>query len=63
MQTLAARVKEQPRAEGFEEILMPGEPEARNERERLTQGIPLTHDVFESLRSEGKRVGVPFPSS
>ena len=63
MQILAARIKEQPRAEGFEEILMPGEPEARKERERLTQGIPLTRDVFESLRSEGKRVGLPFPGS
>ncbi len=60
MQTLTARVKKQPRAEGFEEILMPGEPEARKEQERLTLGIPLTRDVFESLRSEGKRVGVPF---
>ena len=63
MQILAGRIKEQPRAEGFEEILMPGEPEARKERERLAQGIPLTRDVFESLRSEGKRVGLPFPGS
>jgi LDH2 family malate/lactate/ureidoglycolate dehydrogenase len=62
MQTLADRVKQQPRAEGFDEILMPGEPEARSERERLASGIPLTRDVLESLQSEGRLVGIPFPS-
>ena len=62
MQTLADRVKQQPRAEGFDEILMPGEPEARIERERLASGIPLTHDVLKSLQSEGRLVEIPFPS-
>jgi hypothetical protein len=60
MQTLAERVKAQPRAEGFEEILMPGEPEDRNEQERRAQGIPLTPDVALTLKAEGERVGVPF---
>jgi LDH2 family malate/lactate/ureidoglycolate dehydrogenase len=61
MLTLRERVKSQPRAEGFEEILMPGEPEARNEEERRIEGIPLTPDVLASLQREGERVGVPFP--
>jgi LDH2 family malate/lactate/ureidoglycolate dehydrogenase len=61
MQTLVERVKAQPRAEGFEEIMMPGEPEDRNEKERRVHGIPLTADVVASLVSEGEQVGVPFP--
>lgn len=61
MQTLSQRVKQQPKAEGFEEILMPGEPEARNEAVRGTKGIPLTEDVFHALVEEGDRAGVAFP--
>jgi len=61
MQTLARRVKEQPRAQGFDEILMPGEPETRKEKKRLQLGIPLTPDIVASLQSEGEQAGVPFP--
>lgn len=61
MQTLVGRVKQQPRAEGFDEILMPGEPEDRCEKERRARGIPLTPDVVASLQGEGERAGVPFP--
>jgi LDH2 family malate/lactate/ureidoglycolate dehydrogenase len=61
MLTLRERVKNQPLAEGFHEILMPGEPEAHNEEERQAQGIPLTADVLSSLQKEGERTGVPFP--
>jgi LDH2 family malate/lactate/ureidoglycolate dehydrogenase len=63
MQTLGARVKAQPRAEGFDEILMPGEPEDRKEQERRSQGIPLTPDVVLTLKAEGENVGVPFPAA
>lgn len=61
MQTLAERVKAQPKAEGVDDILMPGEPETRNEHQRRSSGIPLTQDVFESLVLEGDRTGVAFP--
>jgi LDH2 family malate/lactate/ureidoglycolate dehydrogenase len=47
--TLAARVKAQPPAEGVDQILMPGEPEALTESERSENGIPLTPDVVASL--------------
>jgi len=63
MRTLTRRVKEQPRAQGFDEILMPGEPETRTEQKRLQQGIPLTPDLIASLRSEGELAGVPFPAT
>ncbi len=63
MQTLVERVKAQPKAEGFDAIRMPGEPEAQNEQVRRTKGIPLTPDVVASLEREGERAGVPFPSA
>jgi LDH2 family malate/lactate/ureidoglycolate dehydrogenase len=62
MQVLAERVRSQPLADGFDEILTPGEPEARCEKIRLANGIPLTADVIESLQQEAEQAGVPFPS-
>lgn len=61
MNTLARRVKSQPPAQGFDEILMPGEPECRTERERLKTGIPITADILDALMAEGARAGVAFP--
>ncbi len=61
MQTLRARAKALPRAEGCSEIFMPGEPEARTEEQRRVEGIPLTPDVLDSLQREGEEVGLPFP--
>jgi L-2-hydroxycarboxylate dehydrogenase (NAD+) len=62
MQTLVERVKAQPLAKGFEEIQLPGEPEHRTEQARLKNGIPLTPDVVETLKSEADLVGVSFPA-
>lgn len=62
MQTLIKRVKAQPLAEGFEEIQIPGEPEQRTEIARLKNGIPLTPDVIEALKSEAELAGVSFPA-
>ena len=58
MDRLASRVKNQPRADGVEQILMPGEPEALAEAERSETGIPLTPDVVESLRAEANLAGI-----
>jgi L-2-hydroxycarboxylate dehydrogenase (NAD+) len=55
-------VKAQPLAEGFNEILMPGEPEHRIEVERSKNGVPLTPDVIEALKSEADVVGLSFPA-
>jgi L-2-hydroxycarboxylate dehydrogenase (NAD+) len=59
MDELIVRTKSQPRAEGFDEILIPGEREALRERERLAKGIPLPPDVFQRLNEEAARSGVP----
>ncbi len=61
MDELVARTKAQPRAAGFEEILMAGEPETRAEAKRAQTGIPVTGDVIERLREEADAVGLVFP--
>jgi LDH2 family malate/lactate/ureidoglycolate dehydrogenase len=61
MDDFAARVKACPAAKGFEEILIPGEPEARTAQKRRAGGIPLSARVLEELRAEGETLGVPFP--
>ena len=52
MDTLIRRAKSGPLANGFDEILIPGEPETRAQKERLKNGIPLSADVVEHLRAE-----------
>eukprot|EP00930_Biecheleria_cincta_P059703 TRINITY_DN45424_c0_g1_i1.p1 TRINITY_DN45424_c0_g1~~TRINITY_DN45424_c0_g1_i1.p1 ORF type:complete len:414 (-),score=65.80 TRINITY_DN45424_c0_g1_i1:95-1336(-) len=61
MDELVSILKSQPCAEGFDEVLVPGEPESRAEVDRLARGIPLQDDVVESLRTEAKLTGLDFP--
>ncbi len=58
MDELAARVKELPRAAGFDEIMMPGEPEDRRAQDNRQRGIVITEDVMAQLREEADRFGV-----
>ena len=57
MDELIVAMKAQPKAQGFDEILVPGERERRNEAKCLAHGVPLTRDVFERLNKE-TRLGV-----
>jgi LDH2 family malate/lactate/ureidoglycolate dehydrogenase len=57
MDTLTERVKSTPLAEGFDEILMPGEPESRQEKRRLATGIPYRREDLEPLLSEARLAG------
>lgn len=61
MDTFYERIKALPRAAGVDEIMLPGEPEARREAERRRDGIPVTANVIRDLTEEGARVGVAFP--
>lgn len=54
-------VKSARRAEGVEEILLPGEPEERMMRERLEKGVPIDGETLQRLIKLGERLGVPFP--
>ena len=56
--TLIARVRAAPRAEGFDEILLPGEPEDRHETERRKGGIPYAASEGAALQDEAKKAGI-----
>jgi len=58
MDTLFERVRACPRAEGFDEILVPGEPEARLEAEHRRGGIPYAPSEVATLLAEATRAGV-----
>jgi ureidoglycolate dehydrogenase (NAD+) len=55
-------LKALPRADGFREVLVPGEPEDRVHAEREKQGIPLPPGTVEKLRAMAQRFGVTLPS-
>ena len=61
MMELRRRARDQPRAAGVEEILLPGEPEARSPEIRRRAGIRLEADDMRVLAEEAARVGVPMP--
>lgn len=61
MDELVSILKRQPCAEGFDEILMPGEPESREEERRKVDGVPLQEDVVASLEEEAQKTGLTFP--
>ena len=48
-------------AEGFSEILLPGEPEDRTYEVRLRDGIPLDPETVKALRGVARRLGIEFP--
>ena len=56
--TLIERVHAAPRAEGFDEILLPGEPEDRHDAVRRKTGIPYAASEVAALQDEAKRAGV-----
>ncbi|MEX2641839.1 MAG: Ldh family oxidoreductase [Acetobacterales bacterium] len=63
MDEMTDRIKALPRAAGFDEILIPGEPEERHRVENLRHGIPITDDVLAQLREEAAALHVPFPEA
>jgi uncharacterized oxidoreductase len=56
---LVEYVKSSRLAPGFSEILVPGEPEARERARRLAEGIPLNDEIWRQLRETADRYGVP----
>ncbi len=59
---LIAVEKSLPRAEGFDEIFIPGEPEDRAAADRLEHGIPLPKGTVANLREVAQRFGMPMPA-
>lgn len=54
-------IKSLPKAEGFEEIAVPGELEWRVYDERMRNGIPIHEGTLQNLRSIARRFDVPVP--
>lgn len=50
-----------PKADGFTDILMPGEPEQRTVPDRSRNGIPLPPGTVDRLRAAAQRFGLPLP--
>ncbi len=51
-----------PTADGFDEIMVPGEPEYRVQAQRSKSGIPLPQGTVDNIRPIAERFGVTMPS-
>lgn len=58
MDDFVKRTKSLPKAKGFDEILIPGEPEERKAADRIKNGIPISENVIEELKQELARNGL-----
>ena len=54
-------IKALPKAEGFSEIFVPGEPEERTFIERSRSGIPLPEGTIRNLKAISEKYGVELP--
>jgi ureidoglycolate dehydrogenase (NAD+) len=61
LEGLARAIKAQPRADGFEEVLMPGERGAREARMRRRDGIVIPAATWRQVGAVAKRFGVAMP--
>jgi uncharacterized oxidoreductase len=59
IRALVGWAKTSPPREGFEEVLMPGEPERRRRAERLANGIDIDERSFAEIRLAATAAGVP----
>lgn len=62
MEHMIAELRAVPLAPGFDEILYPGELEARNEARHAREGLELPEKTLADLRQEAERLGTPWPA-
>ena len=60
---LVDELKDLPRADGCDEILMPGEPEERVLEDRLRDGIPLPPGTVQRMRDTADRLSLALPDA
>jgi uncharacterized oxidoreductase len=53
-----SRIKAVPPRPGFEEVLIPGEPETRIRLQRERDGVPIADDTWQAVRSVAAELGV-----
>jgi LDH2 family malate/lactate/ureidoglycolate dehydrogenase len=58
---LIAMAKSSKPAEGFDEVLVAGEPEWRNEDIRSCEGVPVSRPLWETMSAIAARHGVTSP--
>jgi hydroxycarboxylate dehydrogenase B len=57
-QAFLQKVKNIPPAPGFDEVLIPGEPESRTAKRRMDAGIPIPDDTWQQIQETARRLGV-----
>lgn len=55
---LLQKVKDIPPAVGFDEVLIPGEPEARAAQQRSAEGIPIPDETWLKIQETAERLGI-----
>jgi uncharacterized oxidoreductase len=55
---LCEAVRNSPLRDGFDEILLPGEPEYRSERQRERDGVPVADATWQRWRDAGLSIGM-----
>jgi LDH2 family malate/lactate/ureidoglycolate dehydrogenase len=58
VESLCTSIKASPRAEGVEEIWLPGEPEVATRRQRETQGISVPEQTWNEIQALAAELGV-----
>ena len=56
------RIREVPPAAGFSEVLIPGDPERRQRRQREKEGIPVPDQTWKQIVATATRLGVEIDS-
>ena len=54
-------MKSAPPADGFEEVLLPGEKSHRVREQRLRAGMPVDESAWEQIRAVAAELGVALP--
>jgi LDH2 family malate/lactate/ureidoglycolate dehydrogenase len=60
--TLIEGLKALPPADGFDEVLVPGEPEDRTYEQRKRDGIPLPHGTVRNLQEVAAKLEIEMPA-
>jgi len=51
-------VRSTPPTEGFDEVLIPGDPERRSAERRRKQGIPVADETWAAIAKTAEELGV-----
>lgn len=58
MDQMIREIRSVPPANGFNRVLLPGEPELQEEKRRLREGIPLSEEIYKELEDLSREFGV-----